>query len=224
MIFNLKKVRLLHHTRSIADGIPSPNPDYPQPIQNVSGDITISVSDESHTNSQEVVFPLAENQKLMEGDYLADDGVHHVRIQIDLADLSYDYQADAYCRSSVIENIKANLNSKCTIAEVELLANLSKTDMNKYAIQSTGRLWFRVPQFENQAQFKQYLVSQKENGTPVILEYELARETLETFTEAQATKFEEIKSLTGYNNITIVDAISSSLTPNLSFDYYAKGR
>lgn len=61
-------------------GTASPNPDYPQEITNVTGDVEVVVSNADNTKSQTFTFPLG-NEKLMLGDYLADDGIHHVRRQ-----------------------------------------------------------------------------------------------------------------------------------------------
>lgn len=60
-------------------GEPAPNPNYPQDIKNTgdNGSVNEKVSNSDGTQEQNISFPLAEGQKLMEGDYLADDGVHH---------------------------------------------------------------------------------------------------------------------------------------------------
>lgn len=59
-------------------GEPAPNPKYPFPIKNTgdSGSVNESVSNSDNTESQTISFPLAQGQKLYEGDYLADDGIH----------------------------------------------------------------------------------------------------------------------------------------------------
>ena len=59
----------------------SPSPDYPSEIENIEGNIELKATnglEETDENYQEQVatFPLGE-EKLMEGSYLADDGIHH---------------------------------------------------------------------------------------------------------------------------------------------------
>ena len=63
----------------------APSLKYPSNLENIAGNIEIKVTNElteTDVNYQEqtVIFPL-ENQKLMEGSYLAEDGIHHVRGQ-----------------------------------------------------------------------------------------------------------------------------------------------
>lgn len=63
-------------------GAPSPNPDYPSEIKNVKGNTNIKITDKNNKEQQEILFPFVQGQRLMEGDYLAEDGIHHTRKQI----------------------------------------------------------------------------------------------------------------------------------------------
>lgn len=208
-------------------GQPSPNLEFPQPINNVSGDITISVSDENNTNSQEVVFPLVEGQKLMEGDYLAEDGIHHVKGQILLDGTEASWRADNNNTlfGVSLPNAKDNRSTSaipygyCNRAIIGTLNNARTHEYNFNIYGSYGSVmcWFNDRDVTLN-EFKTWLSNHN-----LLVEYELNEETLEPYTEAQASKFEEIKSLTGYNNITIVDVTSSNLKPNVSLKYYAKG-
>lgn len=148
-------------------------------------------------------FPLTQGQKLMEGDYLADDGVHHVRGQVDLADLTWNYQNDTYFRSSIVENIKGNtLNSKCKIARIIDMVSLIASTDNRYAVQVYQRLWFRCSQFETLLDWTNYLQEQSNNGNPVTVEYELAEEVIEPYTEAQQIVYNQIKKAISYKDQT----------------------
>lgn len=53
-------------------------------------------------------------------------------------------------------------------------------------------------------QLKTYLAQQKENGTPVILEYDLAEEEIVPYDEAQQTAYDKMKELETYRNVTNV--------------------
>lgn len=207
-------------------GQASPNPDYPQPINNVSGDITISVSDENNTNSQEVVFPLAEGQKLMEGDYLADDGVHHIMGQIELSGASAEtwYKNIDYSTNNMLA---ANLSGN-NIPDIKSGTNKLKCSHFKYAsptiinsFRAIGKalvFGLDINTFTDINEWKTWL-----SINPLTVEYELAEETIDPYTEAQQEAYNNFKNLHGYNNITIVDAISSDLIANVSLKYYAKG-
>lgn len=60
----------------------SPSPEAPSEIKNVKDNINIKIADKNNEEQQEILFPLVQGQKLMQGDYLADDGIHHTRKQI----------------------------------------------------------------------------------------------------------------------------------------------
>lgn len=53
-------------------------------------------------------------------------------------------------------------------------------------------------------QLKSYLAQQKENGTPVIVEYDLAEEEIVPHNEAQQTAYNKMKELETYRNVTNV--------------------
>ena len=60
----------------------SPSPEAPSEIKNVKDNINIKIADKNNKEQQEILFPFVQGQKLMQGDYLADDGIHHTRKQI----------------------------------------------------------------------------------------------------------------------------------------------
>ena len=63
-------------------GTASPNPNYKQDINNVEGNVVVISKNSDNTKSNSVTFPLSQGQKLMLGDTLEDDGIHHKRGQI----------------------------------------------------------------------------------------------------------------------------------------------
>ena len=62
-------------------GTASPNPNYKQDINNVEGNVVVISKNSDNTKSNSVTFPLSQGQKLMLGDTLEDDGIHHERAQ-----------------------------------------------------------------------------------------------------------------------------------------------
>lgn len=72
------------------------------------------------------------------------------------------------------------------------------------------------------ATFKTWLAEQYANGTPVKIQYKLAEEKTEDFTEEQKTAWEQIKKARTYKNITHIS--SEDETPaELKIQYYKEG-
>ena len=60
-------------------------------------------------------------------------------------------------------------------------------------------------------EFKTYLTQQKTNGTPVILEYGLAEEEIEQYTEEQQEAYNKLQNVLSYYNETNVFADKAQL-------------
>ena len=88
------------------------------------------------------------------------------------------------------------------IAKGILIANRALINNNNSVYTSTTGLCFRIDEFTTLADFKAYLAEQYSNGTPVEVEYELANEVIEQYTEAQQTAYNQIKALRTYKNVT----------------------
>lgn len=164
----------------------------------------------------------------MEGDYIDEDGIHHVRTQVEFNGTEEWAQSSAWgtdTYSYYIPFSKLSVrpknwgDGKCNYMTKH--SGTTATQLNNEFIIGSTAIIFNNANVTGLTNFKNWVASLTSN--PLTLEYENNEEILETFTEAQATKFEEIKSLTGYNNITIVDVTSNDLTPNVSLKYYAKG-
>lgn len=172
-------------------------------------------------SEQNISFPLAEGQKFYEGSHPDDDEkVHHKMGEVVFDgsdDEGWDVYSQVYFRGGTTQNILKTTNSKCNIATVKALIDLSPTDVNKYAI-GGSRFWFRCPQFETLAAWKAYLAEQYANGTPVRVVFELAEEQTEAFTEEQKTAWEEWKKARTYKNVTHIS--SEDETPaNVEIEY-----
>lgn len=169
---------------------------------------------------QTVTFPLSQGQKLMLGDYLAADGIHHVRKQIELDGTEnwqqynsrlYLYIEDAInvTSSDGTPNIKSNMfiatnfNNMSSNPDNAISYNLlGNEDQHK------GICFYSNKYFTDVATLKSWLSTQKQAGTPVIVEYELAEEEVEAYTEEQQEAYNQLKQLTAYEEETNVYSTS----------------
>lgn len=162
-------------------------------------------------------FPLSEGQKLYKNSYLAEDGTHYKRKQVVLdgsdnmawymdriSGTSTDY---FYTRIVGIttENINSVICSHFKKGSQSIQGFWATTvfciTMNKTVIGiiSSDTMAQRI------TKFKTWLATQYANGTPVIVEYELAEEEIVPYTETQQEAWEKLRHFTlfkGINNIT----------------------
>lgn len=196
--------------------------------------------------SQTAYFPLSEGQKLMEGSYLADDGIHHIRKQytftgnevITLSNRQYENCVCFYINNQNLINKQNNYITKemCSHFAYDSLAYKENRDVE--CITDNIGVPYRLIIFQilktrltsiDEAGCKAYLSEQYANGTPVIVEYELAEEEIVPYTEIQQEareKLRHFKGLNGENNITAQGTMTSTLDLTLynvaeeDFDIY----
>lgn len=165
---------------------------------------------------QLITFPLQENQKLYDGDYLADDGIHHKRKQIEL-DGTEDWLLSGLMTNNqyilnisdikiIGENSKGNLISSHF---KEILGVEGYRNNNINGISGWGTKQIRISLDinivnRNVTEFKNFLSQQKQAGTPVKIEYPLAKETIEAYTEEQQTAYNQLQNAKTYKTITNV--------------------
>ena len=111
---------------------------------------------------QKITFPLSQGQKMYDGDYLADDGIHHVRKQ----------DNNVSGTSKTFSNAKENGKYMCNVKE-------------------SGTLNGKTITFETSV-------------TNAIVEYELAEEETEAYTEAQQEAYDKLKKIMTYYPVTNV--------------------
>ena len=173
---------------------------------------------------QVTTFPLQEGQKMYEGSYLADDGIHHKRKQIELDGTeNWDIGSTTSLRYSIrlgLQDIKLKTTNLTTgILSNCFLPDGSSENSTGYEDKFTFRqangsknLWFFVPKnffttttsTEILAEWKAYLSAQKTAETPVIVEYPLAEETIEAYTEEQQTADNQLQNAKTYKTVTNV--------------------
>lgn len=178
---------------------------------NVAGELTLQEvldslqieENEKQTNyiehkEQNYTFPL--KQKLHKGDYLAEDGIHHKRKQIEL-DGTENWNITG---NNYYVGIEDKV-SRTTLTKGKILCSHFKETtggstgeiktgefFEGYYVSGNRNIFFNyddgVGGVEN---FKTYLAQQKANGTPVVLEYE-TEEELEEYNEEQKRIYNEI--------------------------------
>ncbi len=177
---------------------------------------------------QMIPFQLQEGQKLMEGDYLAEDGIHHVRGQVVLdgtENISLSESGEVMRFSYTINDMKKANNG----------TGLSTHFTNSNYVYTAGRVRFGWSnnvvffycdgtQFTSVEDFKTWLAEQYADGTPVIIEYDLATETIDTYTPAQAEAYSKLMKLMLYKGVNHIWTETDGLEPNLKLTYYKSNK
>ena len=178
-------------------------------IENVSA----SGKYQEHKEEQTITFPLAEGQKLYKGDYLADDGIHHVRKQVvlngteDWIKLENNYYLTINDKKTRFELTKEKM--LCTHfkeATTSVTGEIKAGEFFEgYYLTGNRNVFFN---YDNGAggidNWKSYLAQQKTAGTPVVVEYELETEKIEPYTPEQQTAYNKLQNAQSYYNVTNV--------------------
>lgn len=175
------------------------------------------VTDYEPHQQQTEYFPLSEGQKLYKNSYLADDGIHHKRKQVVLdGSDNMDWYMDKisgtstdYFYTRTVGITTENINSV-------ICSHFKKGSQSRQGFWATtvfcitmNKTVTGIISSDTMAQritkFKTWLATQYANGTPVIVEYELAEEEIVPYTETQKEAWEKLRHFTlfkGINNIT----------------------
>lgn len=170
---------------------------------------------------QNFTFPLLEGQRLYKDSYLADDGIHHKRGQVVLTGnenwQDYTTQIEGYYKAFTVD-IKTNskfysaTNPLCNYFIAKNVSYVKEDGSGIYSNQYATYISVPDTVATNVNELKSYLAEQYANGKPVILEYELAEEVVEPYTEEQQKVYNEIKktahSYKGTTHIFCTDEIS----------------
>lgn len=176
---------------------------------------------------QTITFPLAENQKLYEGDYLASDGTHHVREQIELTGEENWATNESQNTDNTIYLICSTYDNRMSLNSYTILCNIAKqgivfgTDTPNVVINQRMpyalRFRFSKDFVASVEEWVAYLKAQKKAGTPVIVEYELEREEVEPYTEEQQEAYSAMQKVKTYKTVT---NIFTDSVVNIKFNYY----
>ena len=173
--------------------------------------VMVSETDINYTQNkqQQIVFPLAQNQKLMLGDYLSDDGIHHIRKQriidgtetINIYGRKYD---EGYAYKVFIDNVKADTEVLSTKYKYIPFANFYY-ETNIVGRCSTHNIAGGYILFgSSKATIEEF----KEEIKGSVLEYEMLEEEIEPYTEEQ----QEVYNLLSY--LTLYEGYNAIYSPN----------
>ena len=167
---------------------------------------------------QVFTFPLG-NEKLMLGDYLADDGIHHVRGQ-----KVYNGSEDWIIRNDTSTNdflccrisgyLKDTWKSIFLCSHFEVKKSADSTHNNIRLVNADG-YGAQITISRNIAatvnDFKNWLTEQYNNNSPVIVEYELNEEVIVPYTSAQQTVYKAIKQALSYEEQTKISSNQNAI-------------
>ena len=154
---------------------------------------------------QTATFPLAEGQKLMEGSYLADDGIHHKRKQI-----VFDGSDDEDWKIESTNNFYSNIVIQNSKSSSLVLCNYQKS-INKGLGESENCFIGTSKKFNFQsdtinhtvADFKTWLSTHN-----LIVEYELAEPETVPYTAEQQEAWNKIESMKLYDGVNHIESTS----------------
>lgn len=154
-------------------------------------------------------FPLSEGQKLMEGSYLADDGIHHVRKQVVLTGTE---NWNLYLNKTKTFKLSISpwsYSGVCTHYQ-GIISSFFDVKAGIY-LSGSAMVIISDPRFSTVEEFKTYLEEQYSAGTPVTFEYIMMTnnskivEKIVPYTDDQKEAWEKLRHFTlfkGINNIT----------------------
>lgn len=164
-------------------------------------------SDFEESKKQTIIFPFKQGQKLMQEDYLADDEIHHTRKQIVL-DGSDDENWTVWTVSLTnVERFYINLEKALKDNGASLCSHFKfskiNSDTEHFSWSTSAGIRKRFVIFIDKSkattvtELKTWL-----SQNPITVEYELAEEEIETYTEVQKEAYEQIKNAISYKGQT----------------------
>ena len=185
--------------------------------------ISITEADEDNdfeeSKKEEIIFPLAEGQKLYEGSYLAEDGIHNTRTQIKLLSSDDNFFVSALGTYQVFGRTQKGIKQGS-----RLLSNYFKDYDSVNAIKdrvgiannnSIDRIYVSNGISTTLDEFKDWLNKCENAGRPVIVEYELATEEIIPYTTEQQAVIDKI--LYTYKNVTNISVDNKLATLDITY-------
>lgn len=206
------------------------------PGNSTSLEVRVSLMEENSTqtdvvvDNQEFVFPLSEGQKFCEGDYLAEDGIHHKRkkIELDGTENWFQHPTSKVFSLSVSDiDVEGAFNSSAKIIVMSNYFKASKYYQLYYgevdeAISghnSNQAIEIRATRFATIDNLKTWLAQKKAEENPVIVEYDLKEEETEAYTDEQKQVYDEIvKTAKTYKTVTNIFS-TNEVSPKFEVEY-----
>lgn len=161
---------------------------------------------------QTIVFPFAEGQRLYKGDYLAKDGIHHVRKQIVL-DGTEAWQLGG--GGTNVINQRFYLFNNLIKTNGEVMSNYFKqiykgstdifnNDVEGCNISNGQYIQIKINKkiASTVEQLNNWIKQKKNEGNPLTFECELENEIIEPYTQEQQEAYNQLKKLHSYNEQT----------------------
>ena len=160
--------------------------------------------------SQQFTFPLSEGQRMYKDSYLADDGVHHKRGQhIVMTNTLITLDNGNKAIVEVLPNKKVLLNNMLICSNAMFTKERTLKEGTVY--ENPGNIVL----IGNSTDTLETLKAKYENS---IVEYELAEEVIEPYTEEQQLVYNEIKKAHSYKNVTHIFS-TDEIKPVLDVTY-----
>ena len=179
-----------------------------------------SVREVPKSQVQTITFPLEEGQKLYEGSYLAEDGIHNKRTQKEFSgakeerfEINTNYSTESMLVAQILVN-DMKTGTQNIISNYFSYNSITKTG----TIRAAGNyLLFGLDKstFPDIETFKTFLAQKKAEENPVLTEYELAEEEIIPYTEAQQAVINE--KLYTYKNVTNISVDNELATLDITY-------
>lgn len=178
---------------------------------------------------QEIIFPLTKGQKLYEGSYLAEDGIHHKRKQVILNAKTSEnwylgktsddtWKTDVFCLQLLnVSKINFSVTILSNYFKNKLVWSIDNEGIflqssNETLIVRLNKDRLEIPSSVDS--FKTWLSTHN-----IIVEYELAQEEIIPYTPEQQEIYSQLQNLElfrGCNHITV----ESNVKPTIKLSYY----
>lgn len=182
-----------------------------------------SITDNSYVphKEQTFTFPLG-NEKLMLGDYLADDGIHHVRGQVvldgsddedwSISSIAPQEYTKRFVFATLTNKAKANFENtpKCNYFTENIYPNVDQENIYYVFAPDATYMAFRIGinKATTLQEFKNWLSTHN-----IVVEYDLMEEVIVPYTSVQQRVYNEIKNAYSYDEMTIITGSSDGNKP-----------
>ena len=177
----------------------------------VKGDYTSNTLPEYEEHQEQtIIFPLQEGQVLAQDDYLADDGIHHIRRTIEITSENIDtllIGLQSYNSMPAVIIPKYILGWQASWGDSVALINRYKKIIytNEVASGTFATNFYQAYLSIFDERFTSLEVA-KELLIGTIIEIKQAQEIIEPYTEQQEQVWKQIKALRTYKNITHISS------------------
>lgn len=158
------------------------------------------------------------------------NGIHHTKTQIQLDGVTNGLKVSNVTKHSndiyycVINLAKQSLNNMTDVSSMYCSHFMPHFEVRPGSCYIAGSGLYLVLVLTDQTittvdAANTWLATQKENGTPIVVEYELAEEEIEPYTEEQQKAYSELQKAKTYKNTTNIFS-TDEISPIFKATYY----